>query len=49
MNTFTITFKTEEGLLASLDFILDMHSVNQVKEWWDENCVNRSARSITKH
>ena len=48
MNTFTITFRTEQGLLASLDFNLKMHSVNAVKEWFEEG-TNKTARSITKH
>lgn len=48
MNTFTITFRTEQGLLASLDFNLKMHSVNAAKEWFEEG-TNKTARSITKH
>ena len=48
MNTFTITFRTEQGLLASLDFNLKMHSVSAVKEWFEEG-TNKTARSITKH
>ena len=48
MNTFTITFRTEQGLLASLDFNLRMHSVHAVKEWFEES-TDKTARSITKH
>jgi hypothetical protein len=48
MNTFTITFRTEQGLWSSLDFNLKMHSVNAVKEWFEEH-TDKTARSITKH
>ncbi len=47
MNTFTITFKNETGMLSSVTLTLEMHSVNTVKDWWDE--FNSSAISISKH
>ena len=47
MNTFTITFKNETGVLTSVILRLKMHSVNTVKNWWDE--FNSSAISISKH
>jgi len=47
MNTFTITFKNANHNWESVTLKLKMHSVNQVKQWWDEH--NSSARSIEKH
>ena len=47
MNTFTITFKNETGMVSLVTLRLQMHSVNTVKDWWDE--FNSSAISISKH
>lgn len=47
MNIFTIHFKNATNNWESVTLNLKMHSVNQVKEWWDEH--NSSARSIKKH
>jgi len=46
-NTFTITFRNVNRNWESVTLKLKMHSVNEVKEWWDEH--NSSARSIEKH
>lgn len=48
MNTFTISFLTDQKILTSLDFKLKMNSVNSVKEWFEEG-TNKTARSIKKH
>ena len=48
MNKFTITFPKENKQRKSQDFILDFHSVQEVKEWF-ENKYEFRPMAITKH
>jgi len=48
MNTFSITFKTEQNLKTTIDISLNLHSVQSVKEWF-EDIIGKTALSITKH
>ncbi len=48
MNTFTITFKNEQGQMESKDFSFNCHTVNKAIEIFEES-NKPSVRSITKH
>ena len=48
MNTFRITFITEQGIETTKDFDLKFHSVESVKDWWDM-FISLRVRSISKH
>lgn len=48
MNTFSITFKSEQNLRTTIDINSNLHSVQSVKEWF-EDIIGKTALSITKH
>tara|TARA_R110000803_G_scaffold26355_2_gene62498 strand:+ start:1200 stop:1349 length:150 start_codon:yes stop_codon:yes gene_type:complete len=48
VNIFSITFNHSEKGRITEDFVLGFHSVNKVKEWFEET-FEKSALSITKH
>lgn len=48
MNTFSITFKSEQNLRTTIDINSNLHSEQSVKEWF-EDIIGKTALSITKH
>ena len=48
MNTFSITFKSDQNIKTTIDVNLNLHSVINVKEWFEDQ-IGKTALSITKH